>query len=327
MKRENILVGETIYIVGHKKPDVDAIVSAYAYQVYRHARGDFNYIAIRCDKVNNVTKWLFKETGYALPKLVKDISDKKIVLVDHTDPKQRADGWENSEIIEVLDHHKLKLETSVPPKITIRPYGSTTTLIASKLIRANVNFKPEFAQLMLSAILDDTLALRSPITTYLDKTIAGELSAISGVADLDAYAKKLFNKKDTWNRMKAAKIVNTDTKRYEMGGNKIGISQVETMDNRKIRKSKTREITKYIKKVVKEEDLDLFVVMLTDMLRQDAVLITAGEKAEDVETIFDNPKKAKDGSFVLDGIMSRKRQMVPKLAKLYKKSKSKASAK
>lgn len=315
MTVENILIGESVYIVGHKKPDVDAIISAYAYQVYRHARGDFNYIAIRCDEPNSVTEWIFKETGFNMPRLVENVAGKKIVLVDHTDPEQRPNGWEKAEIIEVMDHHKLKLETSVPPKITIRPYGSTTTLVANKLLQTNVTIRPEFAQLMLSAILDDTLALRSPITTHIDKKVAGELSALSGISDVDDYAKKLFAKKDQWSKMSAEKIINTDIKSFEMGGVKMTITQAETMDNRKLSK-RVGELQKALDKYVKAEGLDLAVLLLTDLLREDAIVISAGEKAGDLQMIF-NVQPEKDGSMIIPGMLSRKKQMVPPLVDFY----------
>jgi manganese-dependent inorganic pyrophosphatase len=318
MTNKNILIGETIYIVGHTKPDVDAIVSAYAYQVYRHARGDFNYIAIRCDKPNTVTEWIFKETGFEMPRLLKSIAGQKVVFVDHTDPEQRAPGWEEAEIIEVFDHHKLKLETSSPPKITVRPYGSTTTIVAEKMLGVKMTISPKFAQLMLSAILDDTLALRSPITTFEDKIIAGELAAISGLGDIDAYAKKMFGKKDVWHRMKVEKIVGTDTKRYTMGNIRIGITQVETMDNFRLEK-RIPEIQSHMKSIVKKEKMDLFIVMLTDVIEKRAWVLSEGEHSTDLEEIF-GEKFDDRGILNVEGMLSRKKQMVPPLVGFYGKN-------
>ncbi len=318
MASERLLIGEPIYIVGHIKPDVDAIVSAYSYQVYRHAKGDFNYLAVRCDEPNHLTEWLFKSTGFEMPRLVKTIKGRKVVLVDHTDPDQRAKGWEEADIIEVFDHHKLKLETSAPPKITVKPYGSTTTIVADKLFNIGFTITPEFAQLMLSAIIDDTLALRSPITTYVDKIVAGKLAALTGLGDIDAYARKMFNKKDIWYKLGPAKLVGTDTKRYELGDVKVGISQVETLDNSKLIK-KIPEIHKYLKKLIEKEGLDLFVVMLTDVIENEALIVAEGKNAPDLEKIFG--KQFKDGAMKIEGMMSRKKQMVPPLTKFYTKNK------
>lgn len=315
MTVDNIIVGEPVYIVGHRKPDVDAIVSAYAYQVYRHARGDFNYIAIRCDEVNPLTEWLFEETEHQLPPLVEDVSGRKLVLVDHTDPDQRAAGWENAEVIEVVDHHKLKLETSAPAKITVRPYGSTTTLIAEKLLRNSFYVSPKFAQLMLSAILDDTLALRSPITTYTDKTLAGKLAAMSGLEDMDAYAKKMFNKKDSWHTMKADKIVETDIKDFDFGSFKAQVSQVETLDSAKL-SSKLDDIQEYLNKKSSEGKYELMIVMITDIIKSEAQILAAGKRANDLEKIFN--KNFENGIMVIPGMVSRKKDLIPHMVNFYK---------
>jgi manganese-dependent inorganic pyrophosphatase len=305
---DNILIGDSVYIVGHIKPDVDAVVAVYGYQIYRHARGDFNYIGVRCDEASPVTKWLFKHFNTDLPMLVNDVSGRKIVLVDHTDPEQRPKGWENADIIEVLDHHKLKLETSVPPKITIRPYGSTSTLIAKKLLEANVKMKPELAGLLLGALLDDTLALRSPITTYTDKEVAGQLAAISGLNDIAKFAREMFAQKDIWKKMSGDTIITTDTKAYEMGNTRVQISQVETMDNQGLILKKGNEIMKSLSLLNKKEPKDLRIAMLTDLIRGDCIMIAVGDKRNELTKIFgyefDNEEYLK-----LPGIVSRKKQV------------------
>ncbi|MBI2356830.1 DHH family phosphoesterase [Candidatus Dojkabacteria bacterium] len=314
---DNILIGDTIYIVGHKKPDLDAVVSAYSYQIYRHARGDFNYTAIRCDDINPLTKWAFAHFKLEVPMLMRDISGRKVVLVDHTDPVQRADGWEKAEIIEVVDHHNLKLETTIPPKITIRPYGSSTTLIGQKLIRSNVKIQPNVAGLMLSAILDDTLALRSPITTYVDRSVAGELSAIAGISDISSFARELFDNKDVWLKMKAAEIINADFKEFESGGVKFSITQVETMDNQKFG-SKEKEIISALKKANSQNPMNIRIVMLTDLIRNDCILLVDGDKVNDLEKIF-NSKLENGNRMYLPGVLSRKKQLLPPILEYYLK--------
>ncbi len=313
---ENILIGDTVYIIGHLKPDLDAVVSAYAYQIYRHSRGDFNYTAVRADEVNDVTTWAFKKFGIEIPQMLNDVSGKKIALVDHTDPQQRPNGWQKAEIIEVVDHHKLNLETNFPPKITIRPYGSTTTLIAQKLIRANFKIKPEIAGLMLAAILDDTLALRSPITTFVDRTVAGELSAISGITDLSAFAREVFEKKDVWEKMKVEDIVMRDYKEYAVGKVRYQISQVETMDNQKLKK-KFSDIHKKLVQLNKKEQFDIRMVLVTDLLRRDCIAIVDGMRASELEKIFKT--KIENNQIYLEGVVSRKQQVVPLIERYFKK--------
>ncbi len=311
MPQNNILIGETIYIVGHKNPDVDSIVSAYAYQIYRHSQGDFNYIAIRCGKPNSPTKWLFEKFNLQIPPLVEDVSNMKIALVDHTEPSLRPNGWEKAKIVEVVDHHKLTLETAEPSKITIRPYGATATLVGQKLLRQKSLLKPEIAGLLLGAIIDDTLALRSPVTTQTDKEVAGELSTISGIGDISEFARDLFNKKDSWNKLKPREIILQDYKEYQIGKVTISISQVETMDNQKLLKI-SEDIFMELKKINLENPINYRFVMLTDLLRNDCILLCLGENPQAIEAIF-NRSMEDSYKIHLPGVLSRKKQILPTL--------------
>ena len=313
---EGFLIGDSVYIVGHKKPDLDAVVSAFKYQIYRHSRGDFNYVGIICDQVNHLTKWLFERFNQELPPLISNVAGKKIVLVDHTDPVQRADGWEDAQIIEVVDHHNLKLKTTVPPKITIRPYGSTCTLIALKLIRAQATIQPDIAGLILSAILDDTLALRSPITTYVDRSIAGQLGSIAGITDIGKFARELFEHKDIWGSLSAVDIIDTDRKDFDTTKATIQISQAETLDNQKLVKNKGLAIYHELERRNIKDPKDIRIVMVTDLLRGDCIAIVSGKRIKELEGIF-NTKIEKNGVMYLPGVLSRKKDVVPKVLEYF----------
>lgn len=313
-KNGNILIGETIYIVGHRNPDLDSIASALGYQVYRHSQGDFNYIAIRTGEPNPVTQWVFKKFNTPLPMLVPNVSGMKLTLVDHTDPENRPEGWENAKIVEVLDHHQLKLETAEPSKITIRPYGSTATLVAQKMVRARLPIKEEIAGILLAAILDDTLALRAPTTTQIDKSMAGELAVASSIGDLGSFARDLFNEKDVWGTLRAKDIINMDIKDFDVNGKKVVISQVETMDNRKLEK-REKEIITELEKLNEKEHIALRMVMLTDLLRNDCILLVVGDNLEILEDVFHS--KLEGNKMYLPGVLSRKKQVLPSLLDLY----------
>lgn len=313
-KDKNILVGETVYIVGHEKPDLDSIASALGYQMYRHSQGDFNYIAIYCGDINPVTEWVFKKFKTQLPMQVPNVSGMQLVLVDHSDPESRPPGWENAKILEVLDHHKLKLETVDPPKITVRPYGSTATLVAQKMVRARLPIKPEIAGVLLAAILDDTLALRAPTTTQVDKSMAGELAIASSIGDLNSFARELFNQKDIWGTLSITDIIEMDMKDFDVNGKKLVISQVETMDNRKLEK-KELEIIEELNRMNEKEPVSLRMVMLTDLLRNDCILLVVGENLSILEDIFH--AKLQENKMYLPGVLSRKKQILPPLLEMY----------
>lgn len=309
---DNIFIGENIYITGHKNPDLDSVASAVGYQVYRHSQGDFNYIAIMPGEPNPVTQWVFKKFKTPLPTIVPDVSGMKLALVDHTDPESRPDGWENAKIVEVLDHHKLKLETAEPSKISIRAYGSTATLVAQRMIRARLKIKEELAGILLAAIIDDTLALRAPTTTQVDKTMAGELAVASGIGDLGTFARDLFNQKDVWIEMKAKHIVSTDMKEFNINGNRVSISQVETMDNQKLQK-RSSDIIEELDRLNTLDPIELRLVMLTDLLRNDCILIARGEEhlLDQLEEIYNS--KLENNKLYLPGVLSRKKQILPPL--------------
>lgn len=312
--KKNILIGETIYIVGHKNPDLDSIGSALGYQIYRHSQGDFNYIAIRCGEANPVTTWVFHHFNTPLPEYIPDVSGMKLALVDHTDPESRPNGWQNAKIVEVLDHHKLKLETAEPSKITIRPYGATATLVAQKMVRARLTIKPEIAGILLSAILDDTLALRAPGTVQIDKTMAGELAVASQIGDLGTYARDMFAQKDVWGSMKVRDLINTDLKEFDINGKKVVISQVETMDNRGLQK-RSKEILEELEKMNIENPVSFRAVMLTDLLRSDCILLVVGSYLDKLEYIFNS--KLENNTMYLPGVLSRKKQIIPLLMEKY----------
>jgi manganese-dependent inorganic pyrophosphatase len=311
---------DLIYIVGHTTPDLDAIVSAHAYQVYRHSQGDLKYFAVRCDEPNEVTKWAYKRWGLEMPTLVENISGKKVVLVDHTDPEQRPIGWENAEIIEVLDHHKLKIEKDSLPQLTIRQYGSTSTLVAQKMINKGVKLDSKLAGLMLSALLDDTLALRSPITTEIDKQIADYLAEEAGLTDISALVKEQFSQKDVWDQMSAEKACTADSKNYEIGDKKVRLTQIETMDNSRFT-DKIASYYNYLEGIRTAESIDVALVLITDLIRNDClVVVSAGEnEIKDIESIFDT-KINKENTMHLPGVVSRKRQVVPPLVQKWSES-------
>ena len=233
---------QKIYIVGHTKPDLDAIASAIGYQAYKEGIGDLRYKGIRCDRVNSQTQWVFKEYNTDLPPYVPDISGMNVVLVDHTFPENRAKGWENANIIEVIDHHDVKLQDIIPQKILIRPCGSTCSLISEKIFTSKAYISKNISFILLSAILDDTLGLKSPTTSQIDIDMSKKLNEVCNIPDLWEYSKLLFKKKDIWNQLSARDIIEEDIRNVEFNGNWVSISQVETMNNRDLKKKEIMKI-------------------------------------------------------------------------------------
>lgn len=309
-------IKEKIYIVGHKRPDLDSIASAIGYQYFKQSQGDFNYHAITCDNINPLTEWVLEKFKVKIPPYIPNISGMTVVLVDHTYSQSRAKGWENANIIEVIDHHDVKLEDIIPNSITIRPCGSTSTLITEKLINAGVNIQSNIASILLCAILDDTLGLKSPTTLELDREMASKLAKISNINDIDALSKEIFTIKDIWDGIDAKEIIEMDMKEIEIGNKKLSISQVETLDREKLR-NREGEILNELEKINDSNPYDLRIVMVTDLTRGDCILLFTGKDKEVLIKELGN--KYENSRGYLSGIVSRKKQLLPILEKMYKK--------
>ena len=303
---------QKIYIVGHTKPDLDAIASAVGYQAYKEGIGDLRYKGIRCDRVNSQTQWVFKEYNTNLPPYVPDISGMNVVLVDHTFPENRAKGWENANIIEVIDHHDVKLQDIIPQKILIRPCGSTCSLISEKIFTSKAYISKNISFILLSAILDDTLGLKSPTTSQIDIDMSKKLNEVCNIPDLWEYSKLLFKKKDNWNQLTAREIIEEDIRNIEFNGNWVSISQVETMNNKDLKKE---EIIEELERLDITNPLNLRLVMLTDVLKNDCILLVVGKDLPLLEKELNT--KIIDNSICLPNVVSRKRQILPILENIY----------
>lgn len=306
---------ENIYAIGHKVPDLDSVSSAYAYCYLKRALGFKNYIPAVCQMVNPVTLWAFEYFGAKLPEVINSVAGKKIILLDHNEEGQRPNGWEKSDILEIIDHHNLSDSKRISGRITILPYGSCSAIIGEMLLVSEVLLDRAVCGVILAGIMDDTLALTSPNTKKADKLVAYEVAEVAGVKDLSAFCRQLCAKKDVWSIADIKNLVESDAKGYKFKNVKLRISQVETMDNRNL-SGKEREVIKYLGNEAKSKGLDINIVMITDVIRGDAILLFAGRRSKDLLSIF-NSNLANGSILYLPGVVSRKSQIVPYLKRYY----------
>lgn len=305
---------EKIYIVGHTKPDLDSVASAYGYAKYKQIQGSTKYIPIRCGTANPLTKWVFEKNDEPLPEYIPDISNLNVVLVDHTYPENRAKGWEKANILEVIDHHDVKLSDMTPTHLTIKLCGSTCTLITEKFVNSNTPIPTKTANILLSAILDDTLGLRSPTTIQLDIDMVNILNQICKIKDIWEYSNEIFSKKDIWNTLTPKETIEMDLKEIQIGNKRVAISQVETLNNKDIY---IGGILKELKRMDSDIPLDLRLVMLTDLLKSNCILIAVGRDISLLEKELNT--KIQNNTVVLPNVVSRKKQILPILEKMYKR--------
>ncbi len=306
----------TIYITGHKNPDTDSICAAITYANLKKKTGKTeNIIPARTGDINDETRFILKKFKTKPPQLLKDAEGKKVILVDHTEPKQRPENMDKGEIVEVLDHHNINFVQATPIPFHIEPVGSTCTIIADMYFKNSIELKKEIAGLLLAAIISDTVIFKSPITTEKDIGMAQKLAPIADIEDTEAFGIEIFNAKSGWDEKTIQEIISTDYKEYDLGGKKIGIAQVETVDTTQLKQRK-QEFLKVMDSMREQRDLDTILVLLTDIIKEDCIAFIRGNSTENIAKTF--KKEIKDNQMYLPGVLSRKKQIVPPLEKAMK---------
>ena len=251
-------------------------------------------------------------------------SGKQVIMVDHNELGQALDGMENAEILEIIDHHRLgTIQTLGPVYFRNQPLGCTSTIVYLMYQENKVEIDPQTAGLMMSAIISDTLLFRSPTCTKTDEMAARALAEIAGV-DIEKYAMEMFSAASDLKQKTDREIFYQDFKTFTAGDIHFGVSQVSSLNEEELLSLKPR-LFHFAKEALGEENLDMAFVMLTNILKQDTLLLAVGHRAE---TLIQNafllePKKesfdfsgeeVEGYTAVLENVVSRKKQLIPPLS-------------
>lgn len=236
---------------------------------------------------------------------------KRIIMVDHNEAKQAVPGIQTAEILEIVDHHRLgSIETISPVFFYNQPVGCTSTIIYEMYKDFNVEIDPVIANLMCAAIISDTLMFRSPTCTPKDKKAAKKLADIAGI-EIEDFAHKMFFAGSNISEKTAKELFTGDYKKFSMGEVTFGIGQVSCMDSSELAQVKNK-IFAYMKEQYPTMGVDMLFFMLTDMMLPGTELLCVGAGAEElVENALG--VQGSDGVFLLPGVVSRKKQIVPEL--------------
>lgn len=298
-------------IFGHKNPDTDTITSAIAYAELKKQLGA-DVEAVRLGEVNGETQYALNYFGIEAPRLVENVADevKDVILVDHNERQQSANDIDKVRIVEVIDHHRVaNFETAGPLYFRAEPVGCTATIL-NKLYKENgVTIRKEIAGLMLSAIISDSLLFKSPTCTEQDVAAARELAAIAGV-DADKYGLDMLKAGADLSDKTIEQLISIDAKEFSMGSYKVEIAQVNAVDVNDVI-SRQAELEQALNGIIAAKGLDLFLLVVTDILNNDSVGLALGSKAEGVEKAFN--VKLENNKALLKGVVSRKSQIVPPL--------------
>jgi len=298
-------------IFGHKNPDTDSICSALAYADLKTRIGA-DVEAVRLGSVSGETQFALDTFSTPAPRLVESVAAEAshVILVDHNERQQSATDIDKVTIAEVIDHHRIaNFETAGPLYYRAEPLGCTSTIVLKMFRESGVDVSPQIGGLMLSAIISDTLLLKSPTCTPEDSAAAHELAAIAGV-DLQTYGMELLKAGANLRARSIAQLVSTDSKEFSMGGAKVEIAQVTAVDVDDVL-SRQDELEVALRDIVAAKALDLFLFVITDILNNDSVAVALGPRADAVETAYD--VTLENNRALLAGVVSRKLQIVPVL--------------
>lgn len=309
-----------IYIIGHAKPDLDSAVAAVSLKYlfdnvncYERKKAK----AVLADPPNYETQTIFAKFNTPVPEVLieKQIKlEDRFVLVDHNEISQRLAGISDDQITDIFDHHKVSLNLTTPIFITIKPWGSTNTLIWWLMKISNLKPTKNLASLMISAILSDTVALKSSVTTSTDKKALKQLNEIAQIKDIDALIREIFKAKSNITGLNNKQILARDYKLYDFTGKKILISQLETIEQEKLI-SQSKGLIKELEQLKKKMKLDRAFLIITDVLKINSKCFVAPEDEQILTKAFSGAKKLKNGVYDLGPVMSRKKEIVPAIEK------------
>lgn len=298
-------------VFGHKNPDTDAIVAAKAYSYLQNKLGA-DTEAVALGEPNDETKFVLDYFKEDTPRVVKTVANEvdAVMLIDHNEAQQSVDDLKDVQVTHVVDHHRIaNFETKAPLYYHAEPLGCSSTIILKEYKQHGVEVPAKIAGMMMSAIISDTLLLKSPTTTDEDVAAVKELAKIAGV-DYEKYGLEMLKAGTNLSSKSDDTLISQDAKSFDMNGTQVRIDQINTVDLDEVF-NREAGLRAAIEKQNQENGYDLFLLMVTNILNSDTRLLVVGESKSVVEQAFG--KKLENDKMELPGVVSRKKQIVPPL--------------
>lgn len=240
-----------------------------------------------------------------------NMSPKKLILVDHNEKSQAVNGIENAEILEIIDHHRLgSLETIAPVFFRNQPLGCTATIIYQMYRESGVEVSKTIASLLCAAIISDTLMYRSPTCTVYDRQVAEELADIAGIR-VEEFAREMFKAGSNLKDKEPREIFYQDYKTFSSNDISFGVGQINAMTEEELADIK-KKLLPYLRETAESMKVNMILFMLTNIISESTELLYVGDNAEEmIQNAFGVP--ADVDSFHLEGVVSRKKQLIPAL--------------
>ena len=306
----------TINVVGHSNPDTDSVTAAIGLATLLKAQGQDAKACMQSDTegLNPESKMVLDRFGLAVPEEITDAAGKTMALVDFSDIAQAPANITDSEVVTIVDHHKIgDITTNNPILFRCEPVGCTGTVLNKMFKEAGIDIPKDVAGGLLAAILSDTVNFKSPTCTDDDKAAVADLKAVAGVEDTEELFMSMLKAKSSVDGVPAKDLLFRDYKDFDMNGNKVGVGQLElaTLDQ----VADIRGDLLAAMEEVKKDGRHSVLLMLTDVVKEGTDLVVVSDDAALVEGAFEG--KLDGTSMWVDGMMSRKKQTVPNLQKAF----------
>ena len=302
----------TTLIFGHKSPDTDSTGSPLIWEWFLKD-GGVDAKAVLLGEPNTEAAFVLERWNVGTPEIIKDVTEgQACIVVDTNNPAELPGSINDADLKGIIDHHLLVggLKTRGPIDITVRPLACTATIMHQLMGEKAAEMPKDIKGLMLSCILSDTLAFRSPTTTDTDRALADSLAADLGL-EIDAYADEMFAAKSDVSAFSDAELLRMDSKEYEVDGTKFRVSVLETTAPKVVLDRKDSLMTA-METVAKEDGVDQVLLFVVDILREEATMLLPNDLTKDVaRASFDADPQG--DTVVLPGVMSRKKQIIPNL--------------
>ena len=245
-----------------------------------------------------------------------NLRKRRIILVDHNEATQAVEGFDQAEILEIIDHHRIgSLETDGPVYFRNQPVGCTATIITQMYDENGVEIEPKIAGLLLAAILSDTLVFRSPTCTPIDVAAAKRLAKIAGV-DIDEFALEMFEAGENLAGKTAEEVFLQDFKVFMCGDVRFGVAQGSYMTRKNLQAAQ-KLLQPYLEEARNKQNVEDLYMLLTDVPKEESVVICAGRHADEMLRSGFEIEPAADDSWTQPGVVSRKKQFIPALMTAY----------
>lgn len=305
-----------MYVVGHKIPDSDSICGALAIAYLKNQIGE-EAIPTRLGDVSPETQFILDKFGFQAPELKMSYAGEEVYIVDHTEKTQAPDDIDEATVVGVVDHHKLgDLTTSTPLECWIRPVGCSNTIVKMMYDFYGVEIPKAYAGIMMCAILSDTVIFKSPTCTTADIKCVEALAEIAGIEDYKALGMEMFKVKSAVEGTPVRDLVLRDFKDFDMHGNLVGIGQLEVIDLSVFDTIKA-DLANDIIKLKEEGNRHSVMLLLTDIMKEGSLMLIASDNETLITSAYD--VSSDNSEAWLDGVLSRKKQVVPPLQDAFAK--------